>query len=83
MENLKKILEWAAKLPIFPKIVFFVAVLAIAAVMFFTSCSATRAIVRNPRNSATTSIQISVSNPQNVEVAPSADSSKLNIRLLP
>ncbi len=83
METIKKILEWAVNLPLFPKIVAFVAIMVVSAVMFFTSCSSTRAVVRNPRNSATTSITLSVSNPQTVEVSPSADSSKLQISLMP
>ncbi len=83
METLKNIFSWLSDKPKWVKSLAVVVVALICAMLFFSSCSSTRATVRNPRNSATTSITISVSNPQTVDVSPSVDSTQFGINLTP
>lgn len=79
MDFLVKLLEWIKTLPIWARSIILLVVSLICAVFFFTSCSSTRAVIRNPANTAVSTITVSVTNPQSVEVSPSVDSTRLNL----
>lgn len=71
MEKIKKLFSWWRSISP-PWIRLVIAVLAVALCFFLslTSCSSTRAVIRQPKDSSVTRISISTNNPVDVSTNP-------------
>lgn len=83
METFKKLLSFIKALPIWGRVLTILIVVFAAVILFFTSCSTTKAVITNPTGKTNPTITITVTNPQTVEVKPSVDSNTFNLSLMP
>lgn len=71
METIKKLFAWWRSItPFWLRLVIALLVVALSFVLSLTSCSTTRAVIRQPKDSSVTHISISTNNPVDVSTNP-------------
>lgn len=73
MEAFTKLLTWLKSLPVWAKSISLLVIALISAVLLFTSCGVTRAVVTNRAEGTTTTISITTNNPTEVNTTPDVD----------